>query len=75
MAGDPNANLDVFSFNLNVDNKTFDLFLHDTGVQPDPVPGRPALLGVGGRLPVLAGEGWTAVRGGSVDEDRDERRE
>ena len=31
IAGDPNANLDVFSFNLNVDNRTFDLFLHDTG--------------------------------------------
>ena len=31
IAGDVNQSLDVFSFNLNVDAKTFDLFLHDTG--------------------------------------------
>jgi hypothetical protein len=31
IAGDLNANQDVFSFNFNVDNKTWDLFLHDTG--------------------------------------------
>jgi len=31
MAADPLANMDAVSFNLNVDNKTFDLFQHDTG--------------------------------------------
>jgi len=30
LAADPNANLKVFSFNLNVDARTFDLFRHDT---------------------------------------------
>lgn len=30
MAGDRNANLDVYSYNLNVDARTFDLFKHDT---------------------------------------------
>ncbi len=30
MAGDRNAILDVYSYNLNVDARTFDLFKHDT---------------------------------------------
>jgi Tol biopolymer transport system component len=30
MAGDRNAMLDVYSYNLNVDDRTFDLFKHDT---------------------------------------------
>jgi len=31
LASDPEGTLDVYSFNLNVDARRFDLFRHDTG--------------------------------------------